>query len=164
MPVSKRWPSGRSGAGRTLYGRQRASSSERANASPRCGPQYLYGEQIEHVGADGRHVDRAVRRVVHGVDPGERAGLVRELDDARGVDERADGVRGPREGDDARPRRELPCEVVVVERAVLLDLREADDDAEVALELEPGSDVRVVVEPRDDDLVALAELARRARA
>ena len=36
---------------------------------------------------------------------------------------------------------------------------EADDEAEVVRELEPGRDVRVVVEPRDDDLVARAELA-----
>ncbi len=35
-----------------------------------------------------------------------------------------------------------------------MDAGEADDDAQVALELEPGGHVRVVVEPRHQDLVA----------
>ena len=42
-------------------------------------PVELVRRAEEHVGAGG-DVDRAVRRVVHGVDPGERAGLVRELE------------------------------------------------------------------------------------
>ena len=55
-------------------------------------------------------------------------------------------------------------EVVEVERRVVADVGEADDEVEVVRELEPGRDVAVVVEPRDDDLVAGLELApERAR-
>ena len=71
------------GAGRTLYGRHDSSSSRRPNASPRCGPKNLYGEQSSTSAPSGRDVDRAVRRVVDGVDPGERPRLVRERGDPR---------------------------------------------------------------------------------
>ena len=40
---------------------------------------------------------------------------------------------------------------------------EADDDAEILGEREPGRDVRVVVEPCADDLVTLAQRAASAR-
>jgi hypothetical protein len=118
----------------------------------------------QHVGAERGHVDRPVRRVVDGVDPRQRAGVVGEADDPGGVLQRAYCVRGPRERDDARAVRKLPLEVVEVERAVVVDVGEADDQAEIVRELQPGRHVRVVVEPGDDDLVAGMQLARsRAR-
>ena len=55
-------------------------------------------------------------------------------------------------------------EVVEVEREVVVHAGEADDDAEVLLQRQPRRDVRVVVEPRADDLVAALQLpAERAR-
>ena len=51
---------------------------------------------------------------------------------------------------------ELALEVAEVERRVLVDVDEAHLEALVVRELEPGRHVRVVVEPRDDDLVSLA--------
>ena len=108
----------------------------------------------EHVGAERGRVDRCVRRVVHGVCPGERAGVVRQLDDAVRVGQRARGVRGEWEGDDPRPLGELPLEVVEVERRVVADVDEADRQVEIVGELEPGRDVCVVIEPRHEDLVA----------
>ena len=39
-----------------------------------------------------------------------------------------------------------------------------DDDAEIVRELEPGGDVRVVIERRHHDLVALAQRAREGAA
>ena len=77
-----------------------------------------------------------------------------ELDDALRVRRRAERVRGEREGDDAGAVRQLPLEVVEVERRVLVDLDEADAEVEVVRELEPRRDVAVVVETRDEDLVA----------
>ena len=109
-------------------------------------------------------VDAAVRPVVHGVGPRERAGRMGEVDDPPHVRRGPDRVRGDREGDDARPFGELPLEIVVVEREVVVDVDEADDDAEVVLELEPRRDVRVVVEARDEHLLALAQRPRKARA
>ncbi len=46
VPVSKLRPSGLVGAGRALYGRHCPSTSARPQATPRCGPQNLYGEQM----------------------------------------------------------------------------------------------------------------------
>ena len=62
--------------------------------------------------------------------------------------------------DDLRLLRDLRLEIVVVESAVLLaQVGIAHDEVEVVGELEPGRDVRVVVEAGDDDLVAGSELA-----
>ena len=51
---------------------------------------------------------------------------------------RADRVGGDRERDDARALGELAREVVVVELEIVRESRDADDDAEVVRELEPG--------------------------
>ena len=122
-------------------------------------PEELVRRADQDVAAPGGDVDRTVRAVVDGVDPGERAHRVRELDDTADVRRGADRVRGGREGDDARLLGQLPLEVVVVEREVVRHVDEADDDPEVALELEPRRDVRVVVESRHEHLVAGRELA-----
>ena len=115
----------------------------------------------QHVDTGLGDVDRAVRRVVDGVDPRERPCRVGELRDARHVRQRPYGVRRPRERDDARPLAELSLEVGEVERAVVADVGEPHDEVVVAGELEPRRGVRVVVEPRHDDLVARAPLAGR---
>ena len=141
-------------AGRTLYGRQRSSSSRAPVGEPEVRAEELVRRADQHVHAERGDVDRPVRRVVDGVRPGERARLVRELGDAPRVDERADRVRRERERDDARPLRELRLQVVEVERRVVAQVGEPDDQLEVVRELQPGRDVRVVVEPRDEDLVA----------
>ena len=131
---------------------------------PEMRPVELVRRADEDVHVPRRDVDRAVLRVVHGVGPGERAGLVREVDDPADVRRRADRVRGDRERDDARPLRELRGEIVVVELELVGKPGVTDDDAEVVRELEPGRDVGVVVELRHDDLVARAQRPReRAR-
>ena len=130
---------------------------------PQVRPEELVRRADEDVAAPGGDVDRTVRAVVDGVDPRERAHRVRELDDTADVRSGADRVRGGGEGDDARLLGQLPLEVVVVEREVVRHVDEADDDPEVALELEPGGDVRVVVEPRHEHLVAGARARARRR-
>src|SRR6266480_861116 len=110
----------------------------------------------QDVGPRGCDVDWAVRPVVDGVDPRDGAGLVRELGHAGHVHERADRVRGPREGDNAGAVGQLRGEILEVERRVITDVREANDQAEVVRELQPRRDVPVVIEPRHDDLVSLA--------
>jgi hypothetical protein len=115
----------------------------------------------EDVGARRLHVDRAVRPVVHRIDPRKRAGVVRERRDLR---DRRDGphrVRRPRERYDARAIGEERPEMIDVEPAFLVDLGELDDEAPVVRELEPGRDVAVVVESRAHDLVAFVPGARR---
>ena len=127
-------------------------------------PEELVRRADEDIHVPRGHVDRPVRRVVDGVRPGERAGVVRELHEASHVGSGADGVGGDGEGDDARPLGEEPFDVVVVDLELVGEPGDADDDAEVVGELEPGRDVRVVVERSDDDLVApLAASAPSAR-
>ena len=131
---------------------------------PHVRPEELVRRADEDVDVPRLDVDAAVRPVVDGVGPGERADGMRELDDPPHVRRGADGVRRQRERDDARALRELALEIVVVEREVVVDVDEADDDAEVVLQLEPRRDVGVVVEPRHEHLFALAQRAReRAR-
>jgi hypothetical protein len=73
---------------------------------------------------------------VHGIHPGERARLVRQVCDPPHVGERADGVRGPRERDDLRPLGHLRLEIGVVERAVILaEVGVAHDEVEIVGEL-----------------------------
>ena len=117
-------------------------------------PEELVRRADEHVDAERGDIDRSVRGVVDGVGPGDRAGPVREIGDAADLGERAHRVGGDRKGDDPRPVGELPLQVVEVERRVLVDVDEADGQVAVVRELEPGRDVRVVVELRAQDLVA----------
>ncbi len=154
VPVSKRAPSGSDGAGRTLYGRHESSSSAACEGEPEVRAEELVRRADEHVDAEIGDVDPSVRRVVDRVRPRERARVVRELGDAACVGARADRVRGERERDDARPVRQLPLEVREIERRVVVQLDEADLEVEVVRELEPRRDVAVVVELRDEDLVA----------
>jgi hypothetical protein len=108
----------------------------------------------EDVDVELGDVDRPVRPVVDGVRPGERPGRARQLDHTRCVGRRPEGVRGEREGDDASSLGQLSLEVVEVEGRVRVDLDVADLNAEVVGELQPRGDVAVVVEARDEDLVA----------
>ena len=117
-------------------------------------PEELVRRAEEDVDVPGLDVGGHVRRGVDGVGPGESSGAVRELDDPPHVGQRADRVRRDREGDDARAGGELPLEVGEVDVAVVRDVGEAHDEAEVVGQLEPRRDVAVVVEARDDDLVA----------
>ena len=100
-----------------------------AEREPEMRPEVLVRRADEDVDAPVRDVDRAVRAVVDGVGPGERAGVVCEFGDAADVGAGADGVGGNRERDDARAVREFPLEILEIERRVVLDLDEADDEA-----------------------------------
>ena len=127
--------------------------------NPEVRTEELVRRADEHVEAERLHVDLSVRAVMDGVGPRECARCVRQLRDALRVGQGSNRVRGEREGDDPGPVGELPLEVVHVEPAVLVDVDEADDEIAVVRQLEPGRDVAVVVEPRDEDLVTGAEFA-----
>ncbi len=137
----------------------RLEQLEPAEGEPEMRAVELVRRAEQHVDAGRLHVDRPVRAVVHGVDPRERAGFVRERRDLGDGRDRADRVRGPRERDDARAVGKQRRQVLEVEPALVVDLREADGQAAVARELEPRRHVAVVVEPRADDLVAHLPLA-----
>ena len=120
----------------------------------------LVRRRDEDVAAERLHVGRHVGRVLHGVDPAERADLVRELGDARHVDDRAERVRRADARDDPRPLVQLPREVVVVEQQVIGDVDPVDLEAAVGGELDPRRDAAVVVEARHENPVALLPVAR----
>jgi hypothetical protein len=111
----------------------------------------------QHVGAGLPDVDRLVRRVVDGVDPRERAGLVREPAHPLGVHDRADRVRRPCERDHPGARPELALQIPEIERRVVVQPDVPDDQAGVVRELQPRGDAAVMVERGDQDLVAGAE-------
>ena len=114
----------------------------------------------EHVGADGADVDRLVRRVVHRVHPGERAGVVRELAYPPGVGDGADRVRRPGERDHPGARPELALQVREVERGVIVQRDVPDHQVPVVRDLEPRGDSGVVVQAGHQDLVARLEGTR----
>jgi hypothetical protein len=113
----------------------------------------------QHVGTDVADVDRLVRRVVDGIHPGQRPGRVRELADAAGVCDRADRVGGPGERDHLGARSELALQVREVQCRVVVELDVPDHEIAVVRDFQPGRDARVVVQARDEDLVARAERA-----
>jgi hypothetical protein len=101
---------------------------------------------------------------VHGVDPGQGAGAVGQFAHAASIDHGADGVRGPGERHHARAIGKLALEIVVVERGVIAQLDRPNHQVAVVGELEPGRHAAVVVQRRDEDLVAgLERTPRRAR-
>ena len=114
---------------------------------------------MQDVAAERDDVDPLVRRVVDAVEPRERAGLARERAEPLHVDERSDCVARDRAGDDAGAVGELALEVVEVERQVLVHVDEVDVHPPVRGELDPRRRAAVVVEARDDHLVALAPVA-----
>jgi hypothetical protein len=146
-------------AGQELV-RERAGLEPVAERDVRCGPDLVRAPALEQLGPSERnpemgaeelvrradqdvdapvgHVDRAVRAVVHGVRPRQRARLVGELDDPVDVGQRPDRVRGDRERDDPGAIAELALEVLEIEGGVVMDLHEPDVEPSVVRKLEPG--------------------------
>ena len=91
---------------------------------------------------------------MHGVDEDARTSPVRIAGDGRNVIDRADRVRRVANCDELGPRGQLRAKVVEVEGAVLAaegDLAQADP---LILQALPRRVIRVVVESRDNNLVA----------
>ena len=128
---------------------------------PEMGAAELVRRADQHVGVDVTDVNRLVRRVVDGVHPGQRPGRVRELAHAAGVGDRADRVGGPGERDHLGPRPELAFQVAEVQGRVVVQLDVPHHQIAVVRDLQPGRDAGVVVEARDQDLVARAKRAGR---
>ena len=115
----------------------------------------------EDVAAERLDVDRLVRGVVDGVDPAERAGGVRQLGDARDVGDRPHGVRRGDTRDDTHAVVELPLEIVEVEAKLGSDVDPLHLEAAICGDLDPRRDATVVVEPGDENPVALLPVAGR---
>ena len=123
----------------------------------------LVGGAEQEVAAHGLDVDRAVQRVVHGVDDAPGAGVAGERGGPRHVVDGADGVRRVAEGDDLRlPRPDELLERRPVERAGREVHRGLADHEPALLELQPGTAVGFVVERADHHFVAGLQAAARA--
>ena len=105
------------------------------------------------VAVERLHVDRAVRRVVHGVQEDLSAGRVRAPRHVRDVDEGAGRVRRHRAGDEPRALGQQWLEIRRMQPPIVAHAP-PDDPRARALEGEPGRDVRFVIEIADDDLRA----------
>ena len=148
--------------GADLERRQRIEDVGLAVQRAEVRPEPLVGAAGQEVGVERLDVDRAVRRVRDGVDVGQRPDLVGAGDDLGDRVDRADRVARVADGDELRPRRELRLEVLEVERDVVRpDVDLLDGHAAVGGHRLPGRDVGLVVEGRDDDLVARARASRR---
>ena len=128
-------------------------------------PEELVRRAEQDVRARGRDVDRPVRRVVDGVDPGERARLVREGGDPRPRRSRC-RRRSPPSGNATTRVLSESCRSRSSRSSVQSSWMSTKRTVEAAVVRhgEPGRDVRVVVEPRHEDLVAGAQALARERA
>ena len=124
--------------------------------SPGAGRRTCTGASRRCRRPSARRSISAVLREVHAVDaPRTPRRAFARADDLADRRDRAHGVRGERARDEPGPRRRARVEGVEVERDVLRsDVHPPHGRACVARREHPRTDVRVVVQPRDDDLVA----------
>ena len=99
---------------------------------------------------------------VHPVDVGESPHLVRLRADLFHLGSRADQVARRRDGDEPCPLRKQAVVLACIKLAARgVDLGEANERARARRGLNPGPNVRIVVQPRHDDFVALSPASRQ---
>ncbi len=119
-------------------------------------------ERVE-VAVEGPHVDGHPRRRLRAVDEDHRPAGVGELRDLPDRQDRAEGVREVRDRDDLRPVREHLLEGRDVHVAGVVERRHDEARALLLAEELPGDDIRMVLEARDQDLVARADVPAAVR-
>jgi hypothetical protein len=95
-----------------------------------------------------------VRRRLRAVDEHHRARRVRRADDLLDRVDRAERVRDVDHGDQLRPLREQAPELVHPQLAAIVDRHDPQPRPGLLADDLPGDDVRVVLHPRDEHLVA----------
>ena len=111
------------------------------------------GERVE-VAAERLHVDGHVRNRLGAVDHRRDPAVAGRGDEVRDRQHRAEGVGDVGEGDHARARAEQAEIGLEVDDAAPVDRHDAERGARLRGDELPGHDVRVMLEARDDDLVA----------
>ena len=105
----------------------------------------LVGRASKKIAANRLDVQRAMGRVVYGVDEAHGAGRVRRFGDRLNIVDRAGGVGSVANGNELGSIREQAVEVRKIERAILgMEVGDANDGSSF-LERAPGRDVGVVV-------------------
>ena len=141
--------------GTDLVRGQRIQQVALAVQHPGVRPEELVRGAHHEIRIDRVHVHRSVRREMHGIDVRERADPVRPEDDVRDPGDRPDRVRSPAERDELRLRPEGVVQGGEVQRGVVgPDVDGLDRQPPILRHQQPWIDVGLVVEGRDDDLVA----------
>ena len=125
--------------------------------------EHLVAGEDEEVGIQRLHVDRHVRDRLRPVDDGDGAVTMGDGDHVRDRRDRAERVRHLAHRGDARPRREQLLVFFEDDLPGVVHRRHLQHGALLGGELLPGHDVGVVLEMRDDDLVAFLDVAPAPR-
>ncbi len=120
-------------------------------------PEELVRRAGQEVRLDGLHVDRTVRREMDRVDERPRADGMRPANDLGDRVDRPDRVRGPAEGNEARPWAERRVEDRARRDVVVADVDDAHRRPPVGGHEQPRIHVGLVIERGDDDLVPRPE-------
>ena len=105
-----------------------------------------------------------MRRVRHRIRKHERACHVRQIGNRAHRIHRADGVRRQPDGDDSRFIRQLFFKIAHVERAIVRVNVHAFYHYAAFFQCNPGGDIGIMVEARDDDFIARVQpTSERAR-
>src|SRR5262249_31312775 len=130
---------------------QRPPSPEDAD----MGAEELVRGTREKITTPTRNVDRGMRREMHGIQEHQGADFMSQSRDlAHGI-ARADCVGSAAEGHKFRSRRQLPFEVVEIERAIFsMNINALDRGPAVPSGPHPRRHICVMVEARHYDLVA----------
>ena len=114
----------------------------------------LVGRADQEVAAERLHIDWAMRRIVHGIDPQPCAGVMRYLRDTCNRVHRADRVRGVADRHHPRPGVQFGDQIIEAKRAIRgVELDLLDDDPLLG-QRQPRRAVGVVIELGDEDLIA----------
>src|SRR3989442_4975384 len=105
-------------------------------------PEEFVRRASEEIAIERSHINRRMRRVMDGIDERQRTCLMRQANNLFDGIDRPDRVRRVARSDELRLRRDLPLQIVQIERAVnLANVRLTNEDA-FFLECPPGCDVR----------------------
>ncbi len=125
------------------------------------GPEELVRGADEEVGTDPVKVEEAVLGEMHAVHRDESTHVLRARHQIPRRRDRADGIGCEGERDEPGPWGEGGGEGVHVDRDVFLaNVHPSDGGAGVGCRHHPRADVRVVIQPGHDDLVAALERFR----
>ena len=129
------------------------------------GPEVLVGAGHQEVAVQGAHVQQAVGRVVHRVHIHHGAGGTGPGGDVgHGIDGTGE-VAGQAHRNQARASANQRPQLLQVQRARFpVDPRPMDDQVALLGHLQPGRDVGLVVQFRNDDFVPVAQGAAHAAA
>src|SRR5262245_8055145 len=142
-------------SGANLVGRQLFEQAAPTPEYADVWAEKLVRRADQEIAPPGRDVDERVRRMMHGIEEDQRAGLVSESGNLRNGVARADRVGSAANRHELGLRGELALQVVEVQRAVLaVNADTLNGRPSILRSAHPGGDVGIMIELRDDDFIA----------